>query len=502
VTFDELLRYVAAHDVRLSAAAGSLSYDAPARAATTELLDALRAHKAQLVDRLAVRDAGRPVTRGPLSHQQERMMSSVRRSARPAVWNVALRISLCGDVDVPALCAALDGLVDRHYALRTRFVEEDGGWVQEIAGARRLEVPLTDLTAVPEADRADLAERICHETAHQPFDLAREDPVRAHLIRVTPHDVQLILVVHHIACDGWAVGVLLRDLAAGYTTLVSRDAGPLDPPVMQCTDYARWQRSHLDEATTARNLAYWMAELGDAPLILDLPYDRPRPAVPTGDGRLHSFTVPSAVVADVDVFAHRRGITRFAVVAAAMGLLLGRLTGQRDLVLSVPYANRDATAHEHVVTVMANAFPLRLRLDAVDSFTGLVDQAAISVFAGVDHLLPTAWIYDGLRARRGPDTPTRLPVTLSYQSSLDLRLEMPGVMAAVQEVPIHAARSDLVFGLVPDPGELGGYVEYALDVLDTATVEAWVDAYVDLLAQACRQPDRPLGEWLAEPARG
>jgi iturin family lipopeptide synthetase A len=168
----------------------------------------------------------------------------------------------------------------------------------------------------------------------------------------------------------------------------------------------------------------------------------------------------------------------------------------------VPYANRHTTAHEHVVTVMANAFPLRLRLDAVDSFAGLVDQAAISVFAGVDHLLPTAWIYDGLRARRGPDTPTRLPVTFSYQSSLDLRLEMPGVLAAVQEVPIDAARSDLVFGLVPGPGELGGYVEYALDLLDTATVEAWVDAYVDLLAQACRQPDRPLGELLAEPVRG
>jgi iturin family lipopeptide synthetase A len=496
VTFDELLEYVGAHDVRLSVVADSLRYDAPAGAATQELLDALRAHKARLVDRLSAPDADRPVARAPLSDQQERMMSGVRRAARPGVWNVALRVWLTGDIDVAALRAALDGLVERHYALRTRVVAADGGWVQEVVPAHRLDVPLTDLTDVPEHDRAPYAEHICRRIAHQPFDLARQDPIRAHLIRTTPCEVQLVLVVHHIACDGWAVSVLLRDLAAAYAALVSGGAIAPAAPVLQCTDYARWQRSHRDEAATERALAYWMAELGDAPLTLDLPFDRPRRSAPTGDGRLHRFTVPGAVVADVEALARRRGGTPFAVLAAAMGLLLGRLTGKRDLVVSVPYANRHRREHEDVVTVMANAFLLRLRLQAAATFGALVDQAATSLFAAVDHMIPTALVYDALRARRGPDTPARVPVTVSYQSSLDLRLELPGVRAVVQEVAIDAARGDLVVGLVPGPGELGGYVEYPRDVLDAATVQAWFAAYAELLGGACRRPDRPLAEWL------
>jgi hypothetical protein len=503
VTLDELLRYVAVHDVRLSTDGRSLTYDAPTPAATPELLSALRRHKAVLMGRVAQTAAEPAVTAsGPLSYQQTRMLDSVRRSPQPQVWNVGLRLALTGDLRVDALGAALDALVRRHESLRTRFATTadtpDGsagsgpGWVQEVLAARPLALAVDDLTGLAGADRAARVDEICRTATHTPFDLTDGTPLRARLVRLAADRWLLVLVVHHVVCDGWALSVLLADLAAGYRAEAAGTRTDLDPP-MQAIGYARWQRDHLDDTTTARNLAYWLAELADAPLTLDLPYDRPEPAACTGRGAVHTFAIAEAASAAAGALARRLGTTAFTVFASAMGVLLNELTGQDDVVLSVPYANRHDRAQESLVAVTANAIPLRLRVGAASSFADLVAQASHTFFAGVDRQLPTAWLLDGLRARRGGGVPAALPVSFAYQTSVDLRLHLTGLHVEVTELPVQAARGTLVVGLVPSPAALAGYVEYTLDRLAPGTVLAWTDRYIELLGQLSHQPDRGAG---------
>ncbi|ATL27316.1 non-ribosomal peptide synthetase [Streptomyces formicae] len=422
--------------------------------------------------------------RAPLTAQQRAFIDRHRTHPRPQIYNVAMRLTLTGDLDVPALRAALSQLVARHEALRTRFVQDGGEWWQEALRPRPVELPEEDLLARCGTvdDALEEAERIGAETAAAPFDIEAELAPVFRLLRTGPDRRVLLFVLHHAACDGWSVSILLRELAALYRAAVTGVPHGLAESVPQPGEYARWQLEHSRTQDKDRLVDHWARELADAPFELALPLDRPRPEELSGAGDVVLFTVPAAVRADVEALARRHRTTPFVVTAAAFARLVGEVSGESDTVLGISYANRERREFEALAACTVSSFTLRVR-GGEASFGPLVDQVARSAVAAIDHAAPIRAVAAELTAALGREVPDRLPLGFQYQSSLETEIDLPGVTTAVEDLAVSGARSEFNFGLIPTGDVLSGYLEYSSDLWDRSTVEAWTDAYVDLLAK-------------------
>ncbi|MFB7761194.1 MupA/Atu3671 family FMN-dependent luciferase-like monooxygenase [Streptomyces xiamenensis] len=426
--------------------------------------------------------------RAPPTLQQQGFITGHHEHPLPQVYNVAMRITLTGELDPEDLRTALGRLVARHESLRLRFVEENGAWSQEVLPPRPVDLPVEDLSAHPADARDTEVDRVSAELAQTPFDLTAGVRPRFRLLRTGPSTWVLLFVLHHASCDGWAVSVLLHDWAALYAAAVSGIPDQLPEP-LQSTDYARWQQRHaLPEREAARRAAYWVPQLTGAPFRTALPLDRPRPPKPSGKGRAVLFTVPAEVRRDVERLAAARGTTAFAVTGAALGLLLSGLSGQPDVLLSVPYANRDRGEFESLVACTAATYVLRVRAGDARDFGALVDGVTRAATEGVDHVLPLRKVVAALREKHGPEgIPDRVTIGFQYQSSLRTDIKLPGLDTAVEDLIVPAARAESAFGLVPAGDILTGYIAYATDLWDHSTVQGWADAYVRLLTEKTRE---------------
>ncbi|AZM52957.1 non-ribosomal peptide synthetase [Streptomyces sp. WAC 01529] len=438
--------------------------------------------------------------RAPVTAQQSAFITRHLTHPRPQIYNVAMRLTFTGALDVPALRAALTQLVARHEALRTRLVQDEGTgeWWQEALAPRPVELPEEDLVACPDpADVADTeaeAERLAAETAAEPFDIRAELAPVFRLLRTGADRWALLFVLHHSACDGWSVSVLLRELAALYRAAVTGEPHGLPETVPQPSEYARWQQDRGRTQDRGRLVDYWARQLKGAPFDLALPLDRPRPEQLSGEGDVVLFTVGSAVRAGVEALARRHRTTPFAVTAAALARLVAKVTGEQDVVLGISYANRERREFEALAACTVSSFTLRVRGGEADTFGALVDQVARGVVGAIDHAAPIRAVAEELREALGTEVPDRLPLGFQYQSSLETDIELPGVTTAVEDLAVPGARSEFNFGLIPTGDVLSGYLEYSTDLWDRATVEAWTTAYVDLLAESVTAPGAGEGE--------
>ncbi|MCX5206662.1 amino acid adenylation domain-containing protein [Streptomyces sp. NBC_00237] len=431
------------------------------------------------------------VGRAPVTAQQSTFIGRHQSHPHPQVYNVAMRLTFTGALDVPALRTALTGLVSRHEALRTRFVRDgdEGEWWQEALRARPVELPEEDLTAEPDPETE--AARVAAETAAAPFDIRAELAPVFRLLRTSGDRWELLFVLHHAACDGWSVSVLLRELAALYRAAATGVPHGLPERVPQPSEYARWQREQSRTQDKGRLIDYWARALKGAPFGSSLPLDRPRPKEPTGKGDVVLFTVGRGTRADLEELARRRRTTPFVVTATALATLLSGLTGEPDVVLGISHANRERREFEALAACTVSSFTLRVRGGEADSFGALVNQVARSTVEAMDHAAPIRAMAAELGAAWGTEVPDKLPFGFQYQSSLETDIELPGVTTAIEDLVVPGARAEFNFGLVPAGDVLSGYVEYSTDLWDRATVEAWTTAYVDLLG---RETSAALGE--------
>ncbi|CAM5284486.1 MupA/Atu3671 family FMN-dependent luciferase-like monooxygenase [Streptomyces abikoensis] len=431
-------------------------------------------------------DSGIVEHRVPATDQHIHFARVQQGHALPQVFNVAMRLTLTGDLNVPALRTALTRLVARHEGLRTRIVPDGDDWQQEVLRARPVDLPVEDLTGLPAGERGAAVERISAEAAETPFDLATGTGPALRLLRSGERTWVLLFVLHHAVCDGWAVSIILKELAALYGAAAEGLPDGLAPDPCQPGAYARWQREQTDPAAEERKLAFWKRELDGAPFGIAMPLDRPRPEELSGQGGVVMFTVPADVRADVDRLARRRGATPYAVTAAALGRLMARRSGQSDVVFNVSYANRWRREFESLVTCATSGFALRVRDGEAASFTALVDQVARTSVACIDAFMPPRDLAPLLRERYGMEMPDRLAAGFAYQNSLETDIEMPGLAVAVEDVAPAAARAEFTFGLVPAGDVLVGMAEYSSDLWDRATVEGWMRDYVELLRDEVR----------------
>ncbi|HYH45921.1 MAG TPA: condensation domain-containing protein, partial [Thermoanaerobaculia bacterium] len=336
-----------------------------------------------------------------LSFAQERLWFVDRWRPGTAAYNLLDAIQLVGRLDSGALAAALSELMRRHEALRTVFLEREGVAYQVVNPAGAVPLPVIDLTAVPADRRRPMAQALAQAEGRVPFDLAGDPLLRARLVRLGEGEHFLVLVLHHIATDLWSFGILIRELGTVYNRISAGDLTPLPELPIQYADFAAWQRGWLTGEVLEGQLGYWRKQLQGAPVSLDLPTDRPRPAAQGFAGAVLPFTLAAGLLGALRALAQESGGTLFMVAWSAFAALLSRYSGQRDLLLGFPIAGRTRREVEPLIGLFINTLVLRADLSGDASFREIVDRARETTLGAFAHQeLPFEKLVEELQPER------------------------------------------------------------------------------------------------------
>ncbi|MFD8317391.1 amino acid adenylation domain-containing protein [Kitasatospora purpeofusca] len=448
----------------------------------------------------------------PVSYAQQRLWLIDQIEGPTALYNLPFAVRLRGALDLDALRAATADVVARHEALRTVFpVDGEGVPVQHILPSAEAGTAFTTVECAP-ADYAALRDRAAAHT----FDLSAETPVRVTVFSLTPTEGDtptegetpehvLLVVLHHIAGDGWSLGPLLRDLAAAYTARLAGAAPDWEPLPVQYADYALWQRELLGEESDpfslmSRQLDHWRGVLAGLPEELELPVDRPRPPVPTGAADAVPFTLGPELHTALAELARRHRSTLFAVLQAGLAALFTRLGAGTDIPLGTGVAGRSDEALNDLVGFFVNTLVLRTDTSGDPSFAelvGRVREAQLDAFAQQD--VPFERLVEEVNPARALGRHPLFQTLLVLQNHEEGELGLPGLESSPEPLGLRVAKFDLNIGVTErhdqdgTPAGLEGSVEYSADLYDRATVDTLFARFVRLLAAAAADPAAPIG---------
>jgi len=429
----------------------------------------------------------------PLSFAQRRLWFLDQLEPNSPLYNIASAVRLTGALNVTALEQSLNQIVRRHESLRTTFVAKDGHPVQVIAPELTVPLPVVDLHSLSEAEREAEALQLAIEEAQRPFDLAKGPLLRTTLLRLDEEDHILLLTMHHIISDGWSMGVFVREMGALYEALSQGRPSPLPELPIQYVDFAQWQRKWLQGEELERQLAYWKEQLAGLPPLLELPTDRPRPAVQRYQGAHHSFALSKSLSQALESLSQEEGATLFMTLLAAFQTLLYRYTGQEDICVGTPIANRTRAEIEGLIGFFVNTLVLRTDLSGDPSFRELlrrVREVALGAYAHQD--LPFEMLVDELQPARDMSHSPLFQVMFVLQNAPVQALELSELTLSPVETENGIAKFDLTLMMEERPEGLQGTVEYNTDLFDAATIERMVGHFQTLLEGIVADPDRPI----------
>ncbi|MFE0450385.1 amino acid adenylation domain-containing protein [Streptomyces sp. NPDC058914] len=478
-------------------------FETPTPAALAERL-AVRADGA--LPRPALGDAVRP-QRVPLSFAQERMWFLNRLDEGAATYNIPLLVPVTADLDTEALRSALGDLADRHESLRTVIAEHDGVPYQRI-------LPPGELRPVLRHVDCPAAETAAHVTAalRHRFDLTAESPLAAWLLGTGAERV-LLFVLHHSAADGWSLGPFAADLSTAYAARRAGRAPAWTPLPVQYADYALWQRALLAPGPDGpgrleRLTAHWRTALDGLPEECTLPGDRPRPTAPRGGGAHVEATVDATLHRDLLRLADREGASLFMVLHAAVSALLTRCGAGEDIVLGTPVAGRTEPALDPLIGLITNTLVLRADTSGDPAFRDLLARLRTADLAALDHQdLPFDRLVEDLNPPRTPGRHPLFQVMLALQNNAPAVLELDGGRTELRPTATGTAKFDLFVDVLerhtPEgaPDGLTLHVEYATDLYDAGTAEAFAHALHDALRTVSADPEVRVGELPALPGR-
>ncbi len=429
----------------------------------------------------------------PLSFAQQRLWFLDQYDPNSSVYNLHSAIRLKGRLNIDALKQTLEEMVRRHEALRTIFSTVEGEPVQIVTppGSRALAV--IDLRGRPESEREDEARRLAQEEARRPFDLAQGPVFRTTLIRLGEDDHVLLLAMHHIVSDGWSIGVLYRELAVLYEAFSRSQPSPLSELPIQYADYAVWQREWLKGAQLERQLSYWKKQLEGAPGVLNLPTDRPRPAVQSYRGARRSIELSKELTEGLRALGREEGATLFMTLLAAFQALLYRYTGQEDVVVGSPIANRNRTEIEGLIGFFVNTLALRADLSGNPTFQQLlarVRKAALGAYAHQD--LPFEKLVEELRPERSLSHTPLFQVMFALQHAPNTTREFKGLSTGPVRIDGEAAKFDLTLFLYEEERGLRAALQYNTDLFDNATITRMLGHFQILLEGIVTNPEARL----------
>nr|WP_280485456.1 non-ribosomal peptide synthetase [Nocardia cyriacigeorgica] len=439
--------------------------------------------------------------RVPLSLAQQRMWFINQFDPTVPTYNLPFVVRLRGRVDVEALQTALDDVVARQESLRTIFPESGDGGYQFVIPVEQVDLGIT----VEPIDEAELP-GVLAGFASTGFDVSRELPIRVRIYEVTggrgngTPEYAVAFVVHHIAADGFSFGPLARDVAAAYLARAEGEEPSWTPLPVQYQDYSIWQRELLGsesdpESMAAREIAYWQRALAGLPDQLDLPTDRPRPAVQSFQGGRVGFTIDAELHQRLSALARAQGVSLFMVMHASLAVLLARLSGTTDIAIGTPVAGRGEQALDDLIGMFVNTLVLRSEVDGSEQFTEFLTRTRetdLAAFANTD--VPFERLVEVLNPTRSQARHPLFQVMLSFQEMSHATLELPGLSVTADELEVDIAKFDLQWTVTEEragdgaPAGMSAVVSYATDLFDESTVDEFTRRYLRVLETVVAEP--------------
>jgi amino acid adenylation domain-containing protein len=458
------------------------------------LAGAIEAERERGVPAPPIAAAGLPAgTPRPLSFAQQRLWFLDRFLPGAPLYSMPVLHRLTGPLHVGVLAATVAALAERHESLRTVFTDAGGEPAQVVLpSAARL--PVIDLTALPGPLRRRQAERLTGEEARRPFDLTAGPLLRPALLRLEPAEHLLLLFTHHIVSDGWSIGVMARDLSELYGAFAAGRPAGLPALPVQYADFAVWQREWLQGEALASQLAYWRERLDGHPGTLDLPTDRPRPALQTYRGAIEHLPLSDSLADGLRRLGRRRGATLFMVLLAAFQALLARFTGQDDVLVGSPLAGRVRPEVENLIGFFINTLPLRSRAAGDPPFADLLAQVRETAMGAYVHQdLPFERIVEELEPERDLSQGPLFQVMFALQNAGGPALDLgPGLRAEPVEAQTGTAKFFLSLFVHEAGAALSTEMEYASDLFDPPTVRRLLNHWQTLLAAVAASPEERL----------
>lgn len=442
-----------------------------------------------------ITDSDAETESAPLSFAQRRLWFLDRMEPAGPLYHIPNLVHLRGRLDVAALRRALVLLVERHETLRLLYSAERGEPAQRLAPASGWAPCMVDLESVPESDReAELRRRVGEEIA-LPFDLGADFKLRATLYRLSPDRHVLLLLLHHIAADGWSMSVLYRELGACYRTLSNGGVPRLASFPIQYTDYAAWQRQCLDGARLRAMISYWTRQLAGAPPLLELPSDRPRPAIQSHRGALFTTRLRSGLAEAAAEAGRKQGATPFMVLLAAFKALVHLYTGATDIVIGTPVAGRDPAETEPLVGCFVNTVALRTRVEGDPTFAELVAAVRETALEAYDRqVVPFEKLVELLQPDRNLSYDPLCQVMFSLQNLPESPFDLPGLETRIEAVHTGTSKTDLSVWLRGGSSGTELNFEYSTDLFNESTISRMAGHYEVLLGAASANPGLRLSE--------
>lgn len=429
----------------------------------------------------------------PLSFSQQRLWFFDQFEPASFVYNVLTPVSLRGNLDVSALQEAFNHLVRRHEALRTTFELREGQPVQIIGQQQSIPIRRIDLSHQARPEQQGQFHAVFNDETCRPFDLKKGPLLRITLVRMAAEEHALLLAMHHIVTDGWSMNVLVREAVALYAMYSAGLAPGLSPLPIQYADFAVWQRSWLQGEVLEQQLAYWKQHLGAKPAVLELPTDFPRPAVQTYRGASFIFPFSPALSQSLKTFCRAQQATMFMVLLAAFNVLFHRYTGQQEIIVGSPIANRNRKELEGLIGFFANTLPMRTNVSGELSFREVLarlKEAALGAYAHQD--LPFEYLVEQFHPERSLSHSPLVQVMFNFEPTIPQMAEMPGLSASLMDYDNKSAKFDLTLFARDHGTEIFGTLEHNVDLFTSETIERMAGHLLTLLSGIVANPDQPI----------
>jgi amino acid adenylation domain-containing protein len=426
----------------------------------------------------------------PLSFAQARLWFLNQLEGPSATHNIPVALHITGSLDKKYLEQAVTEILRRHEVLRTTFSVVDSTPVQAIAPSV-LTIPVVDLQALPEGEKFSEAQRLASEEAQRPFDISKDSLVRVTLLHLGEEDHVLLVTIHHIVTDGWSTGIFIQELSTLYEAFYQGEPSPLPELPIQYADFAYWQRQWLKGEVLETQLNYSKQQLTGAPALLELPTDRPRPSVQSFRGGVEYFQLNAELTQKLKTLSRNSGATLYMTLLAAFVTLLSRYSGQEDVVVGSPIANRTRSELESLIGFFVNSLVLRTDLQGNPTFCELLDrvrQVALDAYAHQD--VPFEELVEVLQPERHVNYHPLFQVMFVLQNVPRQKLELPGATLTPWKVETNTAKFDLNLLMEDTPEGLKGAWEYKSDLFDATTIARMAGHFQTLLEAIAANPDQ------------
>jgi natural product biosynthesis luciferase-like monooxygenase protein len=430
----------------------------------------------------------------PASSGQRRLWFLEQMEPGSPLYNIPYLVRLSGPLNEKALDRALAKIVERHEALRTNFVAAGSEPTQVIKTSWTLDLPLTDLSAVADSEKAAELKRLTTEEAKKPFDLQKDLMLRVRLYRLSATEHALMLVMHHIASDGWSMAVIYRELGACYEAFSKGELPALPEPEIQYADFAEWQHEYLQGEVLEKLIAYWKKQIAGAPALLELPTDHARPPLQSHRGECVHINLPAKLVADVKKLSAQQRVTFFMTLLAGFNAVLNRYSGQSDIVIGSPVAGRDAAETENIVGFFINTVLMRTDLSGDPTVKELLARVRDMSLAAFEHReMPYEKLVEELQPQRNLSFDPICQVYFALQNMPTAPLKLSGIKLSIAPVYTGTAKSDLtVWAIEQENGELEVTAEYALDLFKGETIQRFLGHFQTVLEAMVANPEMRL----------